>query len=165
MKQAVLGIIFDNDETVILLIKRRDVPVWVLPGGGIDHPETAEDAIVREIKEETGLEVTIKRKVSEYTPLNRLTHFTHLFECEKKSGKLTKTSETCDVGFFPIHSLPDTFFHIHKDFLSDALKKSPHILKKNLHQVTYKELFKYLMKHPLRVLRFSLSKFGFPLNS
>ena len=53
----------------ILLIKRRTVPFsgyWALPGGRVDSGETVEQTIVREVKEETGLDVAIVRKVGEY---------------------------------------------------------------------------------------------------
>jgi 8-oxo-dGTP diphosphatase len=53
----------------ILLIKRSTPPFvgyWALPGGRVDHGETVEQTIVREVKEETGLDITIMRKVGEY---------------------------------------------------------------------------------------------------
>ena len=51
-KQAVYGIVFNNDKTEVLLIKRRDIPVWVLPGGGLDQGESPETGAVREVLEE-----------------------------------------------------------------------------------------------------------------
>ena len=53
----------------ILLIKRNTIPFkgyWALPGGRMDPGETVEQTIVREVKEETGLDVTIVSKVGEY---------------------------------------------------------------------------------------------------
>ena len=53
----------------ILLVKRRTVPFkgyWALPGGRVDAGETVEQTIVREVKEETGLDVEIVRKTGEY---------------------------------------------------------------------------------------------------
>lgn len=44
---------FDNHQK-LLLVKRRDVPVWVFPGGGIEKGETPERAVVREVFEESG---------------------------------------------------------------------------------------------------------------
>jgi len=55
--KSVIGVVFSPDEKQVLLTKRRDVPVWVLPGGGIERNENPEDAIVREILEETGFHV------------------------------------------------------------------------------------------------------------
>jgi ADP-ribose pyrophosphatase YjhB (NUDIX family) len=53
----------------ILLIKRGTVVFrgyWALPGGKVEAEETVEEAIVREVKEETGLKVEIIRKIGEY---------------------------------------------------------------------------------------------------
>lgn len=53
----------------ILLIKRRTVPFkgyWALPGGRVETGESVEEAVVREVKEETGLDIEIIRKIGEY---------------------------------------------------------------------------------------------------
>jgi 8-oxo-dGTP diphosphatase len=53
----------------ILLVKRRTVPFkgyWALPGGRVEAGETVEQTVVREVKEETGLDVEIVRKIGEY---------------------------------------------------------------------------------------------------
>ncbi len=51
---AVKGLLIKNDE--VLLVHKTDVPgdVWELPGGRMKFGETAEETLVREIKEETG---------------------------------------------------------------------------------------------------------------
>lgn len=53
----------------ILLVKRSTPPFkdyWALPGGKVNAGETVEHAIVREVKEETGLNVEIMKKTGEY---------------------------------------------------------------------------------------------------
>ena len=53
----------------ILLVKRRTVPFkgyWALPGGRVEAGESVEETVVREVKEETGLDVAIVRKIGEY---------------------------------------------------------------------------------------------------
>jgi 8-oxo-dGTP diphosphatase len=53
----------------ILLVKRRTVPFkgyWALPGGRVEAGETVEQTVVREVKEETGVDVEIVRKIGEY---------------------------------------------------------------------------------------------------
>jgi len=59
---SVIAVVFTKNRQEVLLIKRRDVPVWVLPGGGIEKDETALGAIIREVKEESGFEVKIVKK-------------------------------------------------------------------------------------------------------
>jgi 8-oxo-dGTP diphosphatase len=56
-------------ENKILLIKRNTIPFkgyWALPGGRMDPGETVEQTIVRECKEETGLNVALVCKIGEY---------------------------------------------------------------------------------------------------
>ena len=162
-EESVNGIVFSDDRKEVLLTKRRDVPVWVLPGGGIDAKESPEEAVIREMEEETGYQVTIIRKVAEYTPLNRLARFTHLFECAITDGKPTLTSETQGVGFFPIDHLPPTP-PPYPDWISDSLGKSSTLLQKSISSVTYLNLFKHLLRHPILVCRFLLARLGLHIN-
>lgn len=163
--KAVIGIVWNPERTKILMIKRRDVPIWVFPGGGVEPEEEAEAAIIREVHEETGLKVKIIRKVGEYTPLNRLARFTQLYECESIEGTPKIGAETRDINFYKFNELPNDAFFLHKDWLQDALKKQPYVIKKLIHQITYKKLLTYFIKHPFQVLRITLSRFGFPINS
>ena len=53
----------------ILLVKRHTVPFkgyWALPGGRVEAGETVEQTVIREVKEETGLDVEIIEKIGEY---------------------------------------------------------------------------------------------------
>ncbi len=54
-----LAVVFDSDR--VLLTYRTDVPVWILPGGGVEPCESLEQAVVRETREETGLEVEVAK--------------------------------------------------------------------------------------------------------
>ncbi|QVL56697.1 MAG: NUDIX domain-containing protein [Simkaniaceae bacterium] len=162
-EESVNGIIFSSNRKEVLLIKRRDVPVWVLPGGGIDINESPEQAVIREMEEETGYKVTIVRKVAEYTPLNRLARFTHLFECTISDGKPILTSETQGVGFFPIDTLPPTP-PPYPDWIADSSENSPSLFQKPIASVTYINLFKHMLRHPILVCRFLLARLGLHIN-
>ena len=54
-------VIIENDEKKLLMVKQEhpERTVWMVPGGGIEEGETAAEAVVREMKEETGLDVTV----------------------------------------------------------------------------------------------------------
>lgn len=54
---VVAGYIFDNDN--VLLIKHKKLGLWLPVGGHIDKDETPDEALLREIKEETNLNVRI----------------------------------------------------------------------------------------------------------
>ena len=163
-KRSVIGIVFSEGRDAVLLIKRRDVPVWALPGGGIDPQETPEGAVVREIYEETGLTTRITRHVALYTPINRLANPTFVFECKLASGCLSIGNETREVAFFPLDRLPSSLFFIHKEWIVDALKNDPKPIYKPLSQVTYINLLLYFLRHPMQVIRLALSRFGVPYN-
>lgn len=164
MRQSIVALVFDQNSDKILTIKRRDVPVWVLPGGALDPGESPEEGIIREVFEESGLNVAIKRKIACYTPINKLGTVTHFYECYIQSGSLQTGNETADLGFYPVSQLPEVFFHIHRDMIEDAAKNHAHTLVKPLDQVTYWGLFRYFLRHPILVLRFALSQIGLPLN-
>lgn len=161
--ESVSGAIFSFDRKKVLLVLRRDVPVWVLPGGGINSGESPDDAIIREILEETGFHVKISRLVGEYTPINRLTRPTHLYECTVIEGQPTPSSETKAVQFFDLDHLP-LMPPPYAEWIEDAKKIQPP-LHKSLDHVTYWNLFKNLLLHPILVVRFLLSRLGLPFNT
>lgn len=162
-EESVSGILFSEDRKEILLIKRRDVPVWVLPGGGIDPGETPEEAVLREMEEETGYKVTIKRKVAEYTPLNRLARFTHLYECTLVSGSPTLSAETQGVAFFPLCELPP-LPPPYPDWIADSIEHAPTLFQKKITSVTYLNLLRHALMHPILVGRFLFARMGLPFN-
>lgn len=59
--------IVTDEQGRILLVKRRDNTLWALPGGGHDIGESIEQTAVREVKEETGLDVDIISLTGIYT--------------------------------------------------------------------------------------------------
>lgn len=161
---SVAGAIFSTDRTEILLIKRRDVPVWVLPGGGIDEGESSENAIIREILEETGFTVKIERLVGHYTPINRLSKPTNLYECTIIKGSPSPSSETRNVQFFPLLKLPKMIPPPFKSWIDDAFNIQ-HPVQKKLVDVNYQTLFLNLLRHPILVIRFLLARAGLSINT
>jgi 8-oxo-dGTP diphosphatase len=157
-KPGVLGVVFNRNKSEVLLVKRRDVPIWVFPGGGIEIDESPEEAVRREVWEETGLRVDIIKKIAFYTPLNRLSHSTHLFECRPIDGLLRTSCESQDVAYFKLDQLPKDFFIVHSDWLQDALLNHHETLQLPIWRVTYLELFKYFCRHPIHVIKFMLSR-------
>ena len=162
LKQAVCAILMRGNS--VLLIKRRDIPVWVLPGGGIEPGELPEIAACREVLEETGFHVRIVRKIAEYQPVNKLTQLTHFFECVIESGSASKGSETRDVAFFPVDQLPTLLAPPYSSWIADALCYEPHVMIKPVEGASYKDLLRHLLAHPILVARFLLTKIGIHIN-
>lgn len=161
--QSVTGAVFSSDRKSVLLILRRDVPVWVLPGGGIEPNETPEQAVVREILEETGFTVKVIRLSGAYTPINRLAKRTHLYECAVVSGVATTSSESKGVQFFPLDSLP-LMPPPYSEWIQEAHARVPFAIKPLL-GVTYGVLLRNLVLHPILVIRFLLSRVGLTINT
>jgi 8-oxo-dGTP pyrophosphatase MutT (NUDIX family) len=163
-EESVSCVIFNRNKKEVLLIKRRDIPVWALPGGGIGPGETPEQAAVREALEETGLQVKILRKVAYYHPINRLTRDTHYYECVSQAGELSTSDETKDIAFFGLSALPKRLVPFYKDWIEDALKNIPRVIEKTIEKTSYWTFVHYLICHPLLVIRFLLTRIGIHLN-
>ncbi len=155
---AVIGIVLNHEQTQVLLVQRRDVSVWVLPGGGIEEGDTAQAALKREIQEETGYQVKILRQCAEYSPINRLASLTSVFICQIKAGKMCLSEETQAVAFYPLDKLPLAFFSLHCQWLKEALSQ-PIFIQRPLKEISYMSLCQYFFRHPWQVLRFAWTRF------
>jgi 8-oxo-dGTP pyrophosphatase MutT (NUDIX family) len=164
-KPSVIGVIFSSDRQKVLLVQRRDVPVWVLPGGGVEEHESEEEALVREIFEETGFVVKIRRKVGEYFPINQLARWTFLYEAEIVSGEAKTSDESKGVDFFAVEKIKKLLIPPpYPEWIEDAHKNLDYVIKKKLTSVTYLCLLKNFFLHPYLVFRFLLTKIGLTVN-
>lgn len=165
MRKGAVAVVFDDQKENVLFVKRRDVPIWVLPGGGIDPGESPDVAAVREVQEESGLEVQVVRKVAVYTPTGRLTSETHLFECCVVGGQAGVSHETMDVGFFPVDCYPPPVFEIHNAWLKDACANRPEVMVKPVAGLEWRDLLWMVTRHPVLSARYLLTKTGLRWNS
>jgi 8-oxo-dGTP pyrophosphatase MutT (NUDIX family) len=165
MDESVAGAVFSENREKVLLVKRRDVPVWVLPGGGIEKNESPEDAVVREIFEETGYKVVISKKIGEYIPVNKLSKFTHLYDCAILSGEANCSDETKDVRFFEVSALPKMMPPPYQEWIEDGHKNLNYVLTKKLSSINYTSLIKNFILHPILVIRFLLARLGLSINT
>lgn len=165
MGESVAIIIFNATKDQVLMIKRRDIPVWVLPGGGIDPGESPEEAAVREGVEETGYQLKLVRKVAEYSPLNHLTKRTHYFELAITGGDAQTGDETKAIAFYPPESLPKAVPPFYRDWIKDALEGNPEVINKPIRGTSYLHLIKFLITHPILTIRFLLTKLGIHCNT
>ncbi|MEV6281530.1 NUDIX hydrolase [Kribbella sp. NPDC051770] len=59
---AAYAVIVDDSDRILLTWfngTKRDAPCWSLPGGGVEYDETVEQAVIREVREETGYDVVL----------------------------------------------------------------------------------------------------------
>jgi 8-oxo-dGTP diphosphatase len=157
MNDASIGIVINpDDKEQILWVKRRDLPIWVLPGGGIDSGETPEAAALREVKEESGLEVSIVRKAAQYSPVNRLTAMTHIYICRVEKGTPSVQSESVEVGYFPAASPPYPHFPLHDEWAREALANQGATIFRPLHEFSWRRVGCFFLKHPIILTRYVL---------
>lgn len=164
MKECALAIVLDSRNEAVLLVQRRDLPVWVLPGGGMDNGESPEQTVVREVFEETGLHVVIRRKSAEYLPINRLTSAVHVFICETTGGCLSTGAESRQVDFFSLRALPKPFFPYHFEWLKDGMRSCQQI-RRPMSRKTFLRILLVYAFHPLIAFRYLCAKMGCPINS
>ncbi len=101
-----VAVIF-NVNREILLVKstyQRFHP-WGLPGGSLEYGESPEDATLREVREETGLDIEIEKLllVKTWKP-DRVGLY---YLCRIADGKFHPSDEVSEMGFFTLDALPD----------------------------------------------------------
>ena len=125
------AVIFDDGRERILLTRRADNGRWCLPGGGIDPGESLDEACIREVREETGLDIRVSRLIGvyssphfivEYDDGNRRQIIALSFEAEVIGGQLSLSDETTDFGYFtPAEMETIDLMEHHRDRIADAL--------------------------------------------
>lgn len=111
------AIIFDESGNRLLLQKRTDNGRWSLPGGGMDPGESVAECCIREVKEETGLDVEVIRLVGVYTDPhyiavyadgNRWQIVSMHFEARIIGGAMAITDgESTELAFIALDELPN----------------------------------------------------------
>ena len=116
LQDGAVGII-PNEKGEILLQRRSDNDLWGLPGGCQELGESFEETIIREIKEETNLDVeekdlkligvvSGKSRMRKYPNGDVVINNTPLYYIEKYSGELKCDEESKELKFFDLNNLP-----------------------------------------------------------
>jgi 8-oxo-dGTP diphosphatase len=115
----------------IILIKRSTPPFvgyWALPGGRVDPGETVEQTIVREVKEETGLDITVVSKIGEYHEQGvqggfEYDYYPACFLVKRVGGEIKRQeSEIEEIKLFSVNDIPATLAFEHAQMIQDYLK-------------------------------------------
>ena len=115
----------------VLLIRRGKEPLygrWVVPGGTVELGETLEEAVVREMEEETGLRVEPSEVLTVFDRIQRegervVSHYVIVdFLCRWRSGEARAASDALEVAWarvedLPLYDLPPKALEVVRDAL------------------------------------------------
>lgn len=124
---GVFAIIFDEQRRV-LLCHRNDYDLWNLPGGGLEIGESPWDGVIREVKEEVGLDVEVVRLQGVYSKPDK-NEIVFSFICKHIGGKMTLTDEADLIQYFPFEDMPKNTSPNQLARIKDALSESNLVLK------------------------------------
>jgi ADP-ribose pyrophosphatase YjhB (NUDIX family) len=129
-----------NEDGHLLLIHKTDNDLWALPGGGHDAGETISDTVVREVREETGIDVEVVDLVGLYTDPRHIMayddgevrqQFSICFHARPTGGTLRTSSESKDVRWVPVDEIEGLNIHpsmrLRIQHGLDPERKSPYI--------------------------------------
>ena len=122
-----------NDGGEVLLQLRRDTDTWAPPSGGVEPGETVAACAIREVYEETGLQVAPVRIIAvlsggeyfvTYPNGDRMATVTTVFRCRplQDSAPRVNDDESRDVAYFSAAALPENMLPRHKSMIMIALE-------------------------------------------
>ncbi|WP_109833307.1 NUDIX domain-containing protein [Reichenbachiella versicolor] len=91
IRVRVMGILIENDKILMLNHKgmNKTDELWLPPGGGVEYQETIKDALIREFKEEVGLDITVGNFLTVNELITERFHtYEFFFKVLKKEGEI-----------------------------------------------------------------------------
>ena len=129
--------VIEGEENKILLVWEGDMPYhkhWIIPGGYVKPDETVQEAVVREVREETNLEVVLTGLIGIYDDFitdenGPLHHIVIGYRTKVIGGELVTTSESMEYAWIAVEEalksarLPDVFKRILEDLKKQSSSK------------------------------------------
>lgn len=120
-----VAVIARNEKGQLLLVKRKEEPkrgFWALPGGFIDNGESAIQAALRELQEETGLEGIVKRFIKIYNHESKKYGYVIIivYEVTITKGQLRAGDDAECADFFDMEELPPLAFPYQEEAVAEV---------------------------------------------
>src|SRR5512140_1799105 len=120
--KVTVDVLVEDREGRVLLINRKNPPHgWAIPGGFVDYGETLEAAAGREIREETGLDVTLTAQFHTYSDPHRdpRHHTVTTVFLGRADGEPHGLDDALEARFFPLDHPPAPLAFDHASVLND----------------------------------------------
>jgi ADP-ribose pyrophosphatase YjhB (NUDIX family) len=120
-----VDIIIEVESKGIVLIKRKNPPYgWAIPGGFVDYGESLEEAARREAKEETNLDIELKRQFHTYSDPNRDPRHHSISTIYIAKAKVIPEAQddATEIGIFTESNLPNEIAFDHRSILDNYFK-------------------------------------------
>ncbi len=120
-----VDIVIEQENEIVLVLRKNPPHGWALPGGFIDYGESAEQAAVREAKEETGLDVVLTGLLGVYSDPDRDPRFhtiTVVFTATA-TGTPHAADDAADLGLFPEGGIPAAMAFDHGKIVRDYFRR------------------------------------------
>jgi 8-oxo-dGTP pyrophosphatase MutT (NUDIX family) len=117
---SVAGVILSDDASRVLLVKRRDNGRWEPPGGVLELDETIMQGLLREILEETGLDVTVDTLTGVYKNMTQGI-VALVYRCTTTTEPQPHTAEASAVQWHPVSDIGELMTPAYAIRVSDAL--------------------------------------------
>jgi ADP-ribose pyrophosphatase YjhB (NUDIX family) len=110
--KVTVGAVVGNDDGELLMIQRADSGVWLYPTGWADVGYSPSEVVVKEVREETGIDCEVIRPIAildgQRRGFTRIPLISIVFHCRVTGGTLQPHPLECrDVGFFAENALPE----------------------------------------------------------
>ena len=114
---AIIGI----GDKIVLIRRKNPPPGWALPGGFVEYGETVEQAVMRETKEETGLDLVDIRQFHTYSSPDRdpRHHTISVVFTAQGRGSPQAVDDAADIALYGPDSLPAEIAFDHRQILKD----------------------------------------------
>ncbi len=111
MTLGVRGLVYDEANNSVFLVRHTYVPGWQLPGGGVERGETFGEALEKELREEANIELTGRPRLFALYKNEHASPRDHvaLYVCRsfRQTAPRLPDKEIAECGFFPLDDLPD----------------------------------------------------------